>query len=822
MEKTLKKASTSNLTWVVILLILATSFSSYFHVSAQDNLQGISMRVWAAFGGNFKYGEWLPVIIELENSGEDVDAEVRIRIASGNQPTTYVQPAQLPTQSRKRIVIYVVPNNFSREIEAQLVAGDQLLISEKANVSPHPPINYNIGLITPERGPLALLETVKLPGQERDKNLIDLTIEELPEIYEPLRSFDLLVINDSDTASFTPNQAIALDTWVRRGGRLVIGGGPGAQRTLQNLPDSLVPVSIEERDQPEILSGLEDYLFGEYPILVPGPFAIETGTSINAFPLASQENLALILEMPVGDGFVNYVALDLTSTPFNAWNGTVHFWEKLIASGAAYPDWQPPDYSARQQILGQIPYALSNLPILDLPSVQGLSFLLVFYIILIGPVNYFLLRWRKRLHWAWITIPLITFMFSCFAFGLGYFLHGDDMFANKIAIIQLQTNGKAHVNSFLGIFSPGQRAYEIEVSEGLVSPLDAYVDPWNSFTSPPNVNNARELRITQGKPNFIQGFSVDQWSMQSFMAEGINIDFGHLKTELYLENDQLVGEIQNDSNYSIKDLAIAINKQVKYLGSLAPGKSTNIEIVLTNEMEPNYGPPISYRILEVMRSNTNTIESDRQFETQRIIIESIMEQNKGSAFSSLAEPGGNVGLAGVPILIGWVDEAPPDIIIEGQPPNQQTTALVYTQLPYSLPESGVISLPIGMIPGKLSGIPSFGGPCGEPGASAVFLDRGEALFEFQIPYELLQTDIQTLKLGLWNDSGLSDFPLFELYNWETGDWIELEVHQGINPFTDASQVVRTDGVVHVRLVRPMDQPQRGACYYISMGLETFR
>ena len=40
------------------------------------------------------------------------------------------------------------------------------------------------------------------------------------------------------------------------------------------------------------------------------------------------------------------------------------------------------------------------------------------YILLVGPVNYFVLRWRDRLAWAWITIPTLTLAFSALAYGI--------------------------------------------------------------------------------------------------------------------------------------------------------------------------------------------------------------------------------------------------------------------------------------------------------------------------------------------------------------------------------------------------------------------
>ena len=35
------------------------------------------MEAQPAYGGYFKYGEWLPIFVTLENNGTDVESEVR-------------------------------------------------------------------------------------------------------------------------------------------------------------------------------------------------------------------------------------------------------------------------------------------------------------------------------------------------------------------------------------------------------------------------------------------------------------------------------------------------------------------------------------------------------------------------------------------------------------------------------------------------------------------------------------------------------------------------------------------------------------------------
>ena len=300
---------------------------------------------------------------------------------------------------------------------------------------------------------------------------------------------------------------------------------PTGLSEIQDLGE-LVSISAHQAPGESEQSNLEN------PILVPGPFLIASGEATGGQVLASAGDHPLVIEKQTGNGTVYFVTLDLAGAPFDAWSGTTPFWENLLSPGANYPDWIPSDVSNRQQLAGQMPYTLTNLPMLDLPSTRLLAFWLVFYILLIGPANYFILRWKKSLHLAWITIPAITLIFSIGAYGLGFALHGTDVFVNKISIIELIPDGKANTTSFIGVFSPAQRGYEIEVSgNGLISAMSPFYNPWDSGM-PSGGTSSRELKLVQGEPGIVQGVSIEQWSMHSFMVEGTEFEIGDLDYSL--------------------------------------------------------------------------------------------------------------------------------------------------------------------------------------------------------------------------------------------------------------------------------------------------
>ncbi len=791
--------------------------------AAQPTLQAgaIQMRAQAAFDGYFKYGEWLPVWVELENSGPDTQAEVRIMVSSSGGTMIFNQPVELPNGARKRLAVYALPNNFSRQLVVELLSGGKSLASQKVPVQPNPTVTYLVGLVAPERNALALLETLRLPGQTRPVKLVDVALGDIPERFEGLRSFDLIVLNGVDSSSLSAGQTAALEGWVRQGGRLVVGGGASAAQTAAGLPAALLPIRDLQTFTVDSLPGLEHFIAAlepERPIRVPGPFVAASGNpAVQAVTLASQPasggDLPLVQEWTLARGHVDFAALDLSGAPFDAWNGTLAFWQTLVTPGAVYPQSAPMDVSARQQFTSGISYPLSNLPMLDLPSIKGLAGLLGLYVLLVGPVNYFVLRRQKRLHLAWVTIPVLTLLFSAASFGLGYALHGTDIFVNKIAIVQLQPSGKASVSSFVGLFTPSQESYEVQVrTGGLISPLGPYSDPWNSAPAPGV--GGRSITLVQGDPAYVRGQSVEQWSMQSFMAEGMQMDFGVIESDLRLEGDRLVGEVRSRANYTLKDVMVVLNNQAARLGELAPGGVAPVELNLVGANGPNYGPSTSYTIFEQELSGQNG-PTPRAIEVRRAIIENIFERIP--PYIQLGQdPANPNSLAQTPVLFGWLDAAPPDIQVTGSEPAQQTTALALLPLAYRLPESGPISLPPGLIPGQMIESPREGGPCGATGATAVYINHGDAFFEFRLPDTLQNAQVDNLKLGLWTDSGMFTQPTLALYDWTNQQWLLLDgVNQGVNLVPTAQELLGPGGLVRVRL--SADNAQ--SCYYLGLGLE---
>lgn len=781
---------------------------------AQTTATGITMDVQAAYGGVFKNGEWLPIWVTLENSGPDQDAQLQARVTSGSGATNFAVPVPLPTGSRKRVPLYVLPNSFSREMEIQLVSGDELLAESSVQVQPQMNISYVVGILAPERGAAALISGVELPGQFRPIVLVDLTAAEMPERPEGLRTFDALLINDFDTSTLSQEQRQAIQSWVHAGGRLVIGGGPGAARTASGLPAELLPLQPAELQQIDALPELAVYA-GTEEVRVPGPFSVASGMVDKGKALVVEGGLPLLVETDYGSGAVDYVALDLAGAPFDAWSGTTPFWQTLLSPGAAYPNWLAPDIPQRQMMSDQMNYALSSLPALDLPSVQGLAIMLFVYVMLVGPINYVVLRSMKRLQLAWVTIPVLTVIFSLATFGLGFALRGNDIIMNKIALVQIQPDGSGNALTFFGLFSPAQSAYEVEVPDTtLLSGMQNYYDPWSG--SPITAN---ELTFIQGEPAAVQGLAVNQWSMQAFQSESVWEDVGSLGADLVVNQDGLTGEIRNDTGHMLQDVNLVMGTRHVNLGDIPPGESRPVTLAIPEETGFRYSGEIGWLLFEDEFSTS--IQPPRDLDVKRTMVNAIFQYGGATGQSKIGSPAlGTSTLNQKPVVLAWLDSFPPQVRVNDREVQEVATALIYQPVSYELAEGEEVWLPVGMVPGGLVEYPIEGGNCG-PDNTSVWLGRGEAVFAYQLPDSVRQVDPESLRLSIRSDGGWFELPTVSLYDWAAGNWVELQgAATGVNVVDDATRYIDSSGNVRVQLATEVNTG--GGCLFVELGLQGAR
>lgn len=794
---------------LAMAILMLSAVVTQPRLAAAQSGQNLTVRAQAAYEGVYKFGEWLPIWVEVTNDGPDLEAEIQVRIERSSGSVTFALPISLPAGAHKQVPIFVLANNYSQELAVDIISAEGILETVTVEVEPIVNLEYLIGIIAPEREGLAFLSNLQLPGTNiRPVRLVEFPFDQLPERTEGLASFDTLIINDTDTSRLTPLQLEALEDWVERGGRLVVGGGAGAQHTFSGFGDGFLPFTPTGLRQVDPMPALSEFS-GAEANQSSRPVSLVDGDILDGSVLASAEGHPLIIEQSQGRGYVDIITIDLATPPFSEWLGTTSFWQRLLTPGSLYPANAPPDMSPRQIMSNSIVYPLTNMPSLDLPSVRGLGIMLIAYVILVGPMNYLALRRLKRLHFAWLTIPGLTIAFTIAAFSLSYLMRGSDLLLNKISILVMRPNQSMQVSSYLGLFSPAQQRYEVEVQGGgLIGPFSVQYDPWQ-FSGGLSVPDGV---FVQGDPARVRGLPIEQWSMQSFMTEGRWDQLGEVASELTILGNQVSGWIENQTDEVIQSAHLVFMGTVQTLGDLEPGQRSEVAFTL-QALEP-YGSTLSWQLVQYDYSGDYYDAAWREVERRQGILDAVFG-NPGTYGPGAGYVNYGIDPNGV-FVVGWLDEAPPYVEVEGRPVSERTTALLIADLGFEISPVGEILLPTGTIPGTLVATSGEASWCGMRSTNA-YLPGGSVVFEYRLPEALTSLDLPSIHFSLETDGARTQGYTLEFYDWNAEAWETVDQpHFGLNIISQAESYINGEGLIQARL--SVGENSWG-CWSLDLGID---
>jgi hypothetical protein len=200
--------------------------------------------------------------------------------------------------------------------------------------------------------------------------------------------------------------------------------------------------------------------------------------------------------------------------------------------------------------------------------------------------------------------------------------------------------------------------------------------------------------------------------MQTFMTEGNWVDFGQIASNLQVKDQALAGVVRNETPHTLLDAALVMENRFVRLGDLRPDQEVPVTLELIDSGDQSLNQPLSLLLLQPQLTQADPSGQPREVEIRRMVLESLFEREAGvGPLSSRAPIGSGIWPRGL-TLIGWLDQAPPQVRVAGRMPAQQTTALLYAPVTVRVSTTGEISLPPGLLPGTLVEMPFEGGRCG--------------------------------------------------------------------------------------------------------------
>ena len=249
--------------------------------------------------------------------------------------------------------------------------------------------------------------------------------------------------------------------WVKRGGHLVISVGknadqfykptPANERNRSNLAD-LLPITIVDRTE---VSSLPLLLPNHPRMVMPAPpggkipvarIAPKAGSwhTVRLVADDAVNPLPLVVQGGYGLGRVTVVLFDLESPALADWKYREAFWEWLLnTAGPKLPSGKDrlvdnQTGEKEDQYLELLHADLDTFENVPVISFGWVALLILGYLILIGPVErYILRRFFRRLEWTWLTFPIIVVTVSLLAGWAAYDAKGHDIKVDKIDLIDI-------------------------------------------------------------------------------------------------------------------------------------------------------------------------------------------------------------------------------------------------------------------------------------------------------------------------------------------------------------------------------------------------
>jgi hypothetical protein len=605
----------------------------------------VTMSARILLQGHARVGSWVAIEVQLANDGPSVEGELRMDGGSQSQ-TRFSMRVDLPTGSRLTYVLHAQPPPFGRTLKVDLVSSGSSIKNVTVAYLVHDAGQLVVGVLA--EPPQGIVAELSLPPGLNGASpaTVPLTIADLPDRVEGWAPLDRLVWQDVDTTKLSPGQLAAMRGWIAAGGRLVIAGGTAGINTLSGFPDDLLPYrpTATLDVDPVDLTGL----FGTLPEGAAELPAM-AGALAHGRVLARSGDRAIAAQMPFGSGSVTLLGFDPTTRWLAASKAVGGMWQGLLPPRSAGDGSALSDDS-------QLQNAVNQLPALQLPPVGGLLLLLAAYILVIGPLNYLILKRLDRREWAWVTMPLLVLAFAAGAYGYGSLLRGTDVLINEVAIVRgAPDTTVGSTQDYFGVFSPTRGTYLVQVPGGalLASPISG---------SPFGVQ-AGTLDVVQGDPSEVRGLAVGVAQLRTIRAESATT-VPLMRATLKLGIGEITGTFENASDEPLEQVAIVLGSSVVVLGDVAPHSSVPVRLVPRSNA---FGTALADLVVGTPFGSSDE-EGIRRQVRYAMIGQLTYDPNVGGASQLQAER---------PVILAFGRRSPLDIRIGGQGARRTTNVLYY-------------------------------------------------------------------------------------------------------------------------------------------------
>ncbi|WP_147274405.1 hypothetical protein [Bremerella cremea] len=689
-----------------------TPGESGFWVANEHNIQDISVELGIA--GRFKLGSWTEVRLSLPSDAFESQANVTvIALDSDGVPVEVKAPVPETVNGRMNYRVPVKIGRRSSNLQIHFVTGEpgnsQTTIREIPIVDLAEPIQATQRWFLQIGADLGMADALQRYSSRLGDTTVLLPLSEpsqLPEAWYLMEGVDLVVWTANDSAQvekFQPKQLEALQEWLKLGGRMVMSVGARAPELIADSKPlaRFAPGKFDRMAEVRDTTELEALVGREARIdrAVGGALTVavlkETIGVSRVVEGSRQASYPLWIRSAVGFGTVDFFSFDFTADPIASWEGREPLLKILLEDISdrqeetknAAPTGRSVAHFGYTDIAGQLRMALDQFPGVRNVSFFMIGAILVVYLVLIGPGDYFFLRrFKLRMEWTWVTFPVIILLASIGIWRLATWSKGTALKLNHVEVLDVDmASSTVRSTSWFHLFSPETKRYDIRIQ-----PTHIPATAWNQLESWQGLAgsglggmSARQSISTVPTPyaiDFAPGDLTDAslkqvpiqiWSSKTLMGRGWGeMDEFEAEPLNERESELIDGVLHNPTNMTLTDCYVFHGRWAYFVATLPANGTARL---VPGQSVQNTGKVLKRRRVQELS------EGDSLWDRQSTDVARIMEvamfysaaggpgfTNLSNRFQSYVDLSSHIH-GDRAVLVGKVEQPASQVQIDGAP-----------------------------------------------------------------------------------------------------------------------------------------------------------
>ncbi|MBG9755430.1 hypothetical protein J2B92_03775 [Lysinibacillus sphaericus] len=576
----MKKTKITALTLLVMLMMSFLLPSTQAQAAAP-----LEVKATAGISGKAKYQSVVPLQVTVKNNGADFSGDMAINSSNSYEAASaLVVPIDIAAGEEKTFTFYLdglADNGYSDAdlfafYEGNIEKGKKIAYKGTKRLQSNflDPTSTFVYTLTDKSDRLSAL--LRLSSFVPQNNVEIFKINQLkdytfPEDEQGLAMANVIVVDEVAIADLAQKQQEALLKWVQDGGTLLLGATDQVDATAGVFKDYL-PMSLSQETTSISAETLTKLSGGG---IFTQPISIHTATNLEgSLPVLTENNVVLASKKKIGGGEIIQTAFSLGDQPLASMDGYAALLAKMIDIQSIS---QHGMMNQGQSPLDQISYELRNInelfPSFEV-SVSYMLIVIILYIIIIGPVLYFVLKKVDKREHAWWIIPVFSIVLS-----IGLFIVGAK---DRIVQPQVQQSAFYKVNedsSLNGYYVESiltNRSGDFIVNADKNTTAVAMRN-YNNFTG--TVGDLHESSYIKENANgsTLTLRDLNYWSVQSFGGKTSAQNIGKMDVDITLKNEKLTGTIKNNFPFELKDVTLISGVKEVKLGDIKANGTLQVD-----------------------------------------------------------------------------------------------------------------------------------------------------------------------------------------------------------------------------------------------------